>query len=131
VGLGVSTGHGALAAAGLGLALAVGLGVALAIGARNAARYAITDRGRGLVVARGETIAFELPGDVVLRADPDLETGDLDLGERAVTALPGGRQERRAVVLRGVSYPTVVRDLVLQVARRAGSRPAGDGADAR
>jgi len=85
----------------------------LAAARRPAPRYAVTDRGRGIVVAGGRADVFALPPRAELAAaDATLELGAIDLGELDLRREPGGERVRRRVRLEGVAYPAIVLDLL-------------------
>lgn len=105
-------GGAAFALALLGLTGAAAL-AGLAAARRPAPRYAVTDRGRGIVVAGGRADVFALPPRAELAAaDATLELGAIDLGELDLRREPGGERVRRRVRLEGVAYPAIVLDLL-------------------
>ena len=74
-------------------------------------RYAVTDKGRGLIVLPDLTGSFSLPSaeKITTAAMGDAEHGDIDLGICEVTERADGKARRgpRRVVFRAVSYPLV------------------------
>ncbi len=84
-------------------------------------RYAVTDRGRGIAIADGAVLFFDLPPpeQVVTRTPGDVEHGDVELGELAVQELSRhGPRARRRVTFHDVSYPLIAVESIRSAARR-------------
>ncbi|MBI3722444.1 hypothetical protein HY251_00585 [bacterium] len=94
-------------------------------------RYAVTDRGRGLVVSGEEVASFEISADLVTAtASGKLEHGDLDLGALVVTHRSARRESdeapepcRERVIFHAVSYPLIAKESVRSAAKARENAP--------